>query len=80
VNEIPILIDIAKKYGKTPIQVTLRWDLQKGVVTIPKSIRRERILSNADIFDFELTENEVNAIDNLDRNSRIGADPDNFNF
>lgn len=80
VNEIPLLIDIAEKYGKTPVQVTLRWDLQKGVITIPKSSRKERIISNADIFDFSLTEAEIQRIDALDENRRIGADPDNFNF
>jgi diketogulonate reductase-like aldo/keto reductase len=80
VNNIPLLQKIAEKYGKTPVQVTLRWDLQKGVVTIPKSVRKERIIENADIFDFELIQEEVQAIDALDRHSRLGADPDNFNF
>ena len=80
VNTIPLLRKIGEKYGKTAVQVTLRWDLQKDVVTIPKSVRKERILANADIVDFELTEEEVSAIDALDRRSRSGADPDNFNF
>jgi diketogulonate reductase-like aldo/keto reductase len=80
VNEIPLLIGLGKKYDKTPVQVALRWDLQKGVVTIPKSVHRERIFSNADIFDFNLTETEIGLVDGLDRQSRIGADPDNFAF
>jgi methylglyoxal/glyoxal reductase len=80
VNEIPVLINIGKKYNKTPVQVVLRWDMQKGVITIPKSVRQERIQSNAEIFDFELTAGEISGIDALDRHSRIGADPDNFNF
>ncbi|MBN1949746.1 MAG: aldo/keto reductase [Bacteroidales bacterium] len=80
VNEIPLLQELGRKYSKTPVQITLRWDLQKGVVTIPKSVRKERIIENASIFDFELTPEEVKAIDGLDRHSRIGADPDNFNF
>jgi methylglyoxal/glyoxal reductase len=80
VNDIPLLQQLAGKYGKTPVQVTLRWDLQKGIVTIPKSVKRDRIYSNANIFDFELTDDEVNQIDILDRNDRIGADPDNFYF
>jgi len=80
VNDIPVIIDIANKYGKSPVQVTLRWDLQKGVVTIPKSVHRDRIFSNADIFDFELTQTEIQQIDGLDRQDRIGADPDNFDF
>jgi diketogulonate reductase-like aldo/keto reductase len=80
VNEIPKLIEIGKKYGKTPVQVTLRWDIQKGVITIPKSVKKERILSNADIFDFTLTDEDIRKIDLLDKRQRNGADPDNFNF
>ncbi|KUK83445.1 aldo/keto reductase [Petrotoga sibirica] len=78
VLDIPQLIDIAKKYKKTPAQIVLRWDLQHGVVTIPKSVHKERIKENADIFDFELTEEEMNIIDNLDQNKRFGANPDDF--
>jgi len=80
VNEIPVLQALGAKYGKTPVQVTLRWEIQKGIVTIPKSTKPERILSNADIFDFELTEEDMAKIDRLDKNRRIGADPDNFDF
>jgi diketogulonate reductase-like aldo/keto reductase len=80
VTEIPVLIDIARKYGKTPVQVALRWDLQKDVVTIPKSVHRERIIANTDIFDFELTSEEIRKIDSLDRNHRLGAHPDHFDF
>jgi diketogulonate reductase-like aldo/keto reductase len=80
VNNIPILIDIAQKYGKTPVQVVLRWDLQKEVITIPKSVHKERIIANADIFDFELSADDIHRIDTLDKNERIGAHPDNFNF
>jgi diketogulonate reductase-like aldo/keto reductase len=80
VNDFPVLKKIGQKYGKTPVQVVLRWDLQKGVVTIPKSVHRDRIISNAEIFDFELTEEDIKSIDALDRSNRIGADPENFNF
>ena len=80
VNNFPKLIEIGMKYGKTPVQVTLRWDLQKGVITIPKSVRKERIISNANIFDFSLTDEEIKIIDSLNKNERMGADPDNFNF
>jgi diketogulonate reductase-like aldo/keto reductase len=80
VNDIPLLQQLGDKYGKSPVQVTLRWDLQKGIITIPKSVKYERILSNADIFDFELTEREVKQIDSLDKQERIGAHPDNFDF
>jgi diketogulonate reductase-like aldo/keto reductase len=78
--EVPLLRDLAEKYGKTPSQVVLRWDLQHGVVTIPKSVRRERLEENADLFDFELSPDEMAQIDALDRGERIGADPDHFNF
>jgi diketogulonate reductase-like aldo/keto reductase len=71
---------LAEKYKKDIAQIVLRWNLQKGVVAIPKSIHRERIISNAQIFDFEITPKDMQAIDLLDKNERIGADPDNFNF
>ena len=71
---------LAEKYKKDIAQIVLRWNLQKGVVAIPKSIRRERIISNAQIFDFEITPKDTQAIDLLDKNERVGADPDNFNF
>jgi methylglyoxal/glyoxal reductase len=80
VSNIPLLIEIAKKYKKDPVQIVLRWDLQKGIVTIPKSVHKERIKSNIDIFDFELSQEDILKIDTLNRNHRIGADPDNFNF
>lgn len=73
-----ILKSIGKKYEKTAAQVVLRWDLQKGVVTIPKSVHRERIIENAEIFNFKLSEQEVREIDSLDTAERTGADPDNF--
>ncbi|QIZ66724.1 aldo/keto reductase [Geobacillus subterraneus] len=76
----PTIVDIGKKYGKTPAQVVLRWDLQNGVVTIPKSVTPARIKENADLFDFSLTDEEMKRIDALNLNKRIGPDPDNFNF
>jgi methylglyoxal/glyoxal reductase len=80
VNSIPLLIEIGKKYNKTPVQITLRWDLQKGIVTIPKSVHKERIKSNTEIFDFELTPDDMKKIDALNKNERIGAHPDHFDF
>jgi len=71
---------IAQRYNKTVAQLIIRWDLQKGVVTIPKSVRKERIISNADVFDFEISQEDMALIDALDRHDRIGSDPDNFNF
>lgn len=78
--ENPLLISIGKKYGKTPAQVILRWNIDCGVVTIPKSVTPSRIKENISIFDFELTQEEVTQIDGLNKNKRTGADPDNFSF
>lgn len=74
------LIDLAKKYNKTPAQIVLRWDLQNEVVVIPKSVNETRIKENADIFDFEISEADMKKIDELNINKRYGPDPDNFNF
>ena len=78
--EIPVMKALAAKYGKTPVQIVLRWDIQKGVVTIPKSVTPERIISNADIFDFELSQEDMAKIDRLDKNGRIGFHPDEITF
>ena len=78
--DIPLLGQIAGRHGRTPAQVVLRWDLQHGVVTIPKSGDPGRIVENAAIFDFELSADEMAAIDGLDAGRRFGADPDNFRF
>jgi diketogulonate reductase-like aldo/keto reductase len=80
VFDVPELVDLGKKYSKNAVQVTLRWMLQKGIVTIPKSVKKERITDNADVFDFELDAADIALIDNLDRGQRLGADPDNFDF
>lgn len=71
---------LAKKYGKTPVQVTLNWLIQRNVVAIPKSSQRERIFENIAIFDFELTPEELRVVDGLNQNLRIGEDPDNYDF
>ncbi|MFD2673462.1 aldo/keto reductase [Marinicrinis sediminis] len=76
----PKLQAIADKHQKTIPQVILRWDLQQEVVTIPKSIKAERIQSNADVFDFELDASDMDTIASLNENKRIGPDPDNFDF
>lgn len=74
------LQEIAKKYGKSVAQIILRWDLQNGVITIPKSTKAHRIAENADVFDFELTEEDMKHIESLNQNHRVGPDPDNFDF
>ena len=80
VNDVKVLNDIGKKYGKSAAQVVLRWNLQRGIITIPKSSNPGRIRENADIFDFELNSAEIDQINALDRNQRFGPDPHNFNF
>ena len=80
VNDLPLIRELAVKYGKTPVQIVLRWDIQKGVVTIPKSVTPERIRANTDIFDFELSPDDVARIDALDTNKRIGPHPDHISF
>lgn len=79
-TEHPLLKEIGAKYGKSASQVILRWDLQNGVVTIPKTVREERLKENAAIFDFVLSQEEMAAIDGLNIDQRVGSDPDNFNF
>ena len=76
----PLLVKIAAKTEKTVAQVILRWDLQNGVVTIPKSIKEARIIQNSQVFDFMLTEEDMKQISALNENRRIGPDPDNFDF
>ena len=75
-----VVVGLAKKYNKTPAQIVLRWAYQLGVVTIPKSVRKERIKENASIFDFEIEFGDMKKIENLDRgeNGRFGAHPDRF--
>ncbi|MFC9600158.1 aldo/keto reductase [Peribacillus butanolivorans] len=75
-----VLQEIATKYGKSVAQVILRWDLQNGIVTIPKSTKEHRIVENSSVFDFELTEEDMNRISELNQNHRVGPDPDNFDF
>lgn len=78
--KLDICEQLSQKYGKSPAQIILRWNLQKGVVTIPKSSKKDHIASNADIFDFELSVEDIAQLDRLDRGERIGPDPDNFDF
>ena len=73
-----VLIQIGQKYGKTPAQVGLRWMIQKNISVIPKSSQPEHIRSNADIFDFELTDLECQAIDALDEKFRSASIPEDM--
>ena len=76
----PVVQQIGEKYGKTAAQIVLRWDLQHGVVTIPKSSKLHRIEENGEIFDFELSPEDMQALNGLDNGERIGPDPYNFGF
>jgi diketogulonate reductase-like aldo/keto reductase len=76
----PSLVRMGNKYGKTPAQIIIRWHLQHGLIVIPKSVTPERIVSNADVYGFVLSFEDMKNIDSLNLNARTGADPDNFNF
>ncbi|MBF6247202.1 aldo/keto reductase, partial [Nocardia elegans] len=69
---------IAQEVGRTPAQVIIRWHLQLGNIVIPKSVTPARIEANFDVFGFELSREQMAAIDGLDRGGRIGPDPDTF--
>ena len=73
--EDPVIVAIAERHGKSPAQVMLRWHLQQGRSVIPKSTRPARIAENIDVFDFELTGDELAAIDGLDTGQRGGPEP-----
>jgi 2,5-diketo-D-gluconate reductase A len=76
----PTIADIARRYGKTPAQIVLRWHIERGDIVFPKSVTPARIRENIDIFDFELSGEDVEAITALNRNQRTGADPDKFDW
>lgn len=76
----PVITGIGEKQGKTAAQVVLRWEFQNDIIIIPKSVTPSRIDENLDIFDFQLSDKEMQAIDALNRDERVGPDPDNFNF
>ena len=78
--EHPALRALAEKYGRTPAQIVLRWDIQRGVAAIPKSVHRDRIASNAQLFDFMLADDDMARIQVLDMGLRVGPDPDDFHF
>ena len=80
VADDPLLVTLANSHGRTPAQVTLRWELQHGIVTIPKSASIDRIASNFDVFDFALSDDDMAMIDALDRpDGRFGPHPSEMN-
>ncbi len=81
VMRVGVMKDIAEKYGKTPVQIALRWHLQRGLIVLPKSVHTDRIAANLDFFDFELEDGDMALIRSLDRGFRFGYDPsDIFDF
>jgi methylglyoxal/glyoxal reductase len=72
--------EMAKSVGKSAAQIILRWDLQHGIITIPKSMTESRMKENISLFDFELSEEQMKQLDELNENKRSGPDPDEFDF
>ena len=80
VFDLPECQILPKKYSKSIAQIIISYNLQKGIICIPKSSKRKRIISNTDVFDFELSEADIDFLDAMDRNHRTGPDPDNFEW
>jgi 2,5-diketo-D-gluconate reductase A len=76
----PTIVRIAEAHGRTPAQVTLRWHIQRGDIVFPKSVTAKRIRENLALFDFELDDVDVAAIDGLNRDERTGPNPDTFDY
>jgi len=76
----PTIVSIATSAGKSPAQVVLRWHIERGDIVFPKSVTPARVKENFDIFDFELSGQDVAAISALNRNERTGPDPDTFDM
>lgn len=74
-----VIKELAKKYGKTPAQIVIRWHLDSGLVVIPKSVTPARIEENIQVFDFRLEKTEISDIATLDIGKRLGPDPESFN-
>lgn len=75
----PTIMQIAQRVERTPAQVVLRWHIQRGDIVFPKSVTPSRIKENLELFDFELTEDDLSSISFLNRDERTGPDPDTFN-
>jgi 2,5-diketo-D-gluconate reductase A len=76
----PAIVAIAERLGRTPAQVVLRWHVQRGDVVFPKSVSRQRMQENFELFDFELGTDDMATLTGLDRGERTGPDPDTFNY
>lgn len=78
--ELPGLNDLAKKHGKSIQQIVLRWHIQEGVIVFPKSVRKERLAENLDVFDFELDADDMATMVAMDSGRRVGTHPDDGNW
>ncbi len=78
VSEDPVIKEIAAKYNKTPVQTVIRWHIQHNFIVIPKSANPQRIKENFDVFDFELSAEDMQAINNISKPGKLGHDPDSF--
>ncbi|MFV0559241.1 MAG: aldo/keto reductase [Enterococcus sp.] len=74
----PVIQELAAHYSKSPAQIILRWEIQKGIVPLPKSVTPERIKENIAVFDFALTPEAIEQIDQLDTENRINKNPDDI--
>ncbi len=79
-SELPGLSDIADAHGKSIQQIVLRWHLQEGVVVFPKTVRKERMIENLSVFDFELSSEEMTALAAMDADRRVGTHPMDGNW
>ncbi len=75
-----VLVSIGEKYGKSSAQVIIRWNIQRDVIVLPKSTHKERIVQNNDVFNFELSQEEMKAINDLNKDERVGSHPETFTF
>ncbi|WRS27551.1 aldo/keto reductase [Oscillospiraceae bacterium MB08-C2-2] len=80
IRNLPLIGELAKKYGKTPAQIALRWILQRGVIAIPKSITPQRMKENTQLYDFQLSAADMERIAALETGERSAPDPDNMPF
>lgn len=78
VLEDPVIVKVAKAHNKSPAQAVLRWHVQRGSIIFPKSVTPTRVRENFEIFDFELSADEMAQVSALNRDQRVGPDPDTF--
>ncbi|MCY1028330.1 aldo/keto reductase, partial [Mammaliicoccus sciuri] len=76
--EDEVVKEVANELGKTPAQVIIRWNIDENIVVIPKSVTPSRIEENLNVFDFELSEDQLSRLNALNKDERIGPDPEVF--